>query len=68
MQEEGEEDDEDGEAQETLDLNAVHNIDEVKNTITIHSGAAVLAMPKDMLPIVPKSGGPENRFYRVADG
>ena len=25
-------------------------------------------MPKDMLPNVPKSGGPENKFHRVATG
>ena len=30
--------------------------------------AAVCAVPNDMLPDVPQSGGPENRFYRVANG
>ena len=46
------------EVQETLDSNTVHNIDEEKITITIDSGAAISAMPKDMLPTVPKSGNP----------
>ena len=49
------------EAQETLDINAVHNIDEEKLTITIDSGAGVSVMPKDMLLNVTKSGGPEKQ-------
>ena len=56
------------EAQETLDLNAVHNIDVEKITITTDSGAAVSAMPEDVLPNVLKSGGLEDKFYRVANG
>ena len=50
-------------AQATLDLNAVHSIDEEKMTITMGSGAAVSAMHRDMLPKVPERGGPENKFY-----
>ena len=54
------------EDQETLDLNAVHNVHEDKITITTDSGAEVSAMLRDTLPNVPKSGEPENKFYRVA--
>ena len=56
------------ETQETLDLNAVHSTDEEKITITIDSGAAASAMPKDMLPNVPKSAETRNKFYWVANG
>ena len=56
------------EAQETRDLNAAHNIDEEKITTTIDSGATRSVMPKDMLPNVPTSGGPENKICRVANG
>ena len=47
------------EAQETLDLHAVHNNDEDKISITVDSGAAVSSMPKDMLPNVPERGARE---------
>ena len=53
------------EAQDPLDSNDVHDI-EGKITITVDSGATVSAMRKEMLPSVPKSGGPGNKFHRVA--
>ena len=56
------------EAQETLDLNAMHNINEVNISITIDSAAAVPAMLQNMLPIVPGSGETGSKFCRVADG
>ena len=47
---------------------ALTQCDEEETMFTFASGAAVSAMPKDMLPNVPKSGGPENKFHRVATG
>ena len=51
------------EAQEMLDFTAVQNVNEEKITIAMDSGAAV-SFSQD----VPKNGGPENRFCRVANG
>ena len=52
--------------QGTVESNAVHNINDEKITITIVSGAAVSAMPKNMLPSVVQSENCENKFYRRA--
>ena len=61
------EDDEDGSrGEETLDLNAVHSIDEEKITITIGSRAAVSVMPKNVLADVPKKR--RNREQVVLSG
>ena len=52
---------------EMPELNAVQDVNDEKITITIDSGAAVLEMPKDMLPNVPQSEKCENKFYLVAN-
>ena len=44
------------EAQEMLDLNAVHTANEENITITKDPIAAVSVLPKDTLPNAPKSG------------
>ena len=52
---------------EMPELNAVHDVNDEKITGTSDSGAAVSAMPKDMVPNVPQSETCENKFYRVAN-